>query len=255
LSSIFFVDVDVELQMLYLYRLLLLCLCFSSIHAWADCRDLGILVLRSSAVSKSVYQPYLENDCVREANLSFAEVDYNPLTANQLRDLRMIQAVAEEAAKASSRGLIVFAYSEAGKFAAKLASLNSHVKALFLMDPVDGTPPFSSPRRFPIFLDEKFPVLKIPTTVLESELGSKFKRFGYSCVPEDMGPKRFYRHVESSYLNKVVLEGLGHSDFLRREKTSLVELVCGKGVVPHDEALARILEHWRAFLVLTAQQL
>ncbi|MBM3383257.1 MAG: hypothetical protein FJY29_12600 [Betaproteobacteria bacterium] len=226
--------------------------CFFSNTGFADCRGIGVLVLRSSAVNAEVYEPYLQNDCLREANLFFAEVDYNPVTANQIRDLQTIVTVAREAAKTSSRGLVVFAYSEAGKFAVKLASLDSNVRALFLMDPVDGTPPFSSPRRFPVFLDGSFPPLRVPTTILESELGSQFKRLGYSCVPEDMGPKHFYLHVDPEFLNRVLLDDLGHSDFVRMKKMTLVEWMCGKGIIPREQALGRIIKIWEDFLMQSA---
>lgn len=233
-------------------RLILLSIFFLSIFrpgvVRADCHDVGVLILRSSAVKEKIYSPFLENECVREGNLVFGNIDYNPLTANQLRDLEKMTFLTEALAQQSPRGILILAYSETGKFAAKLASLHKQVKALFLMDPVDGTPPFSSPKRFPVFLDEDFPVLSIPTVILESEFGPKFKRLGLSCVPEDMGPERFYRYVEPSFLQRVFMEGLGHADFLKRTGVNLVELMCGGGQVPKDEAFVRVLEVWNSFL-------
>jgi hypothetical protein len=219
-----------------------------SYAAKADCSDVGILILRSSAVKEKVYGPFLDNECVRQANLVFGNVDYNPLTANQVRDLEKMNFLTKALGEQSPRGIIILAYSETGKFAAKLASLHSHVKSLFLMDPVDGTPPFSSPKRFPVFLDANFPTLTIPTIVLESEFGPKFKRLGLSCVPEDMGPERFYRHVDPVALQRVYMDGLGHADFLKRTGVNLVELMCGGGQVPKDEAFSRVLQIWNGFL-------
>jgi len=214
----------------------------------ADCTDVGILILRSSAVKEKIYSPFLEHECVREARLVFGNVDYNPLTANQIRDLEKMSFLAKALSEQSPRGIIILAYSETGKFAAKLASLHRQVKSLFLMDPVDGTPPFSSPKRFPVFLDEKFPTLSIPTVILESEFGPKFKRLGLSCVPDDMGPERFYRHVDPMALRRVFMDGLGHADFLKRTGVNLVELMCGGGQVPKDEAFDRVLQIWNEYL-------
>lgn len=221
---------------------------FLSGFAIADCRDIGILILRSSAVKEHIYSPFLDNECVRHGRLVFGNIDYNPITANQVRDLEKMNFLTQALAKQSPRGIIVLAYSETGKFAAKLASLHPEIKALFLMDPVDGTPPFSSPKRFPVFLDENFPTLTIPTTILESEFGPKFKRLGLSCVPEDMGPERFYRFVEPAVLQRIYMAGLGHADFLKRTGINLVELMCGGGQIPKDEAFARVLEIWNEFL-------
>lgn len=214
----------------------------------AECTDVGILILRSSAVKEKVYTPFVENECVRQSHLVFGNVDYNPLTANQVRDLEKLNFLTKSLASRSPRGIVILAYSETGKFAAKLASLHTQVKSLFLMDPVDGTPPFSSPKRFPIFLDENFPTLEIPTVILESEFGPKFKRLGLSCVPEDMGPDRFYRHISPNALQRVYMDGLGHADFLKRTGVNLVELMCGGGQVPKDEAFARVLDVWNNYL-------
>jgi hypothetical protein len=214
----------------------------------ADCSDVGIIVLRSSAVKEQVYSPFLDNECVRQANLVFGNVDYNPLTANQLRDLEMLNFLTKALGEQSPRGIVILAYSETGKFAAKLASIHSHVKSLFLMDPVDGTPPFSSPKRFPVFLDENFPMLTIPTVILESEFGPKFKRLGHSCVPQDMGPERFYRHIDPISLERVFMDGLGHADFLKRTGFNLVELMCGGGQIPKDVAFDRVLQIWNGYL-------
>lgn len=144
---------------------------------------------------------------------------------------------------------VVLAYSETGKFAAKLATKNESIKALFLMDPVDGTPPFSSPRRFPIFLDGNFPTLNIPVTLLESEYGPKFRRLGHSCVPQEMGPARFVRHISPESLERVFMSGLGHADFLMRSGVHLVELMCGSGPEPEDQTFARVRAEWRRFLI------
>ena len=217
-------------------------------RALANCREIGFLVLRSSVVKEEVYEPFVNNDCVKEAHTVFGNIDYNPLTANQLANLEKLKKLVEETSETAARGIVILAYSEAGKFAAKLASLYPEVKALFLMDPVDGTPPFSSPKRFPIFLDDNFPQLKIPTMILESEFGPKFKRLGVSCVTEDMGPKRFYRHVAEEKLHRVFMEGLGHADFLDREGFNLVEVMCGGGKIPKDVAFQRVTSLWKSFL-------
>jgi hypothetical protein len=216
--------------------------------ARADCKNIGFVILRSSVVKEDVYDPFVKNDCVKEAHTVFGNIDYNPLTANQPENLDKLKELVEDTADSAARGIVILAYSEAGKFAAKLASLYPEVKALFLMDPVDGTPPFSSPKRFPIYLDENFPQLKIPTMILESEFGPKFKRLGFSCVNEEMGPKRFYRHVASDQLHRVFMEGLGHADFLDREGFSLVEVMCGGGKLPKDVAFQRVTALWRKFL-------
>lgn len=224
-------------------------------RAEAGCEDIGFLILRSSAVKESVYKPFIDEDCVRNGTFVFGNIDYNPLTANQIRDLERLQSVTEELAPRSARGIVVFGYSETGKFAAKLASLNPHVKALFLMDPVDGTPPFSSPKRFPVFLDANFPVLNIPATILESGLGPKFKRLGHSCVPENMGPSRFYKHIEPSKLTRVFMEDLGHADFLFRSGPNIVELMCGSGPLTNSAAFEKVLTQWKTFLERMSREL
>jgi pimeloyl-ACP methyl ester carboxylesterase len=216
--------------------------------SFADCRNIGFFVLRSSAVEEKTYTPFIESDCIREGELAFGDIDYNPLTANQQRDLDNMVGLIKELSVRATRGIVVLAYSETGKFAAKLAALDAQVKGLFLMDPVDGTPPFSSPKKFPIFLDEKFPTLTIPTVVMESELGPQFKRLGHSCVPENMGPDRFYKHISTDSLKRVFLKGFGHADFLLRRGFNLVELMCGTGIYPKEDAFAVVLEEWKAFV-------
>jgi len=223
--------------------------------AYSDCTQLGLLVLRSSAVPEKIYHPFTDADCARESKIIFGNIDYNPLTANQPRDLEYLKPIVLELAAKAPQGVVILAYSETGKFAAKLASMFPHVKALFLMDPVDGTPPFSSPQKFPIFLNEDFPILRIPVTVLESEYGPKFKRLGHSCVPENMGPSRFYRFIETQALTRVFMDGLGHADFLRRSKPNIVELMCGSGPGSKDEAFARVLEQWNRFLQQVENQM
>ncbi|MFZ9520587.1 MAG: hypothetical protein ACO3A4_08935 [Silvanigrellaceae bacterium] len=218
------------------------------LKSFADCAGIGFVVLRSSAVDEKTYTPFIDNDCIRQGEFSFGNIDYNPITANQSRDLEKMIALVKDVSSRAPRGVVILAYSETGKFAAKLASVDSNVKGLFLMDPVDGTPPFSSPKRFPIFLDEKFPTLAIPTVVLESELGPGFKRLGHSCVPEKMGPERFYKHIAPNSLQRVYLKGFGHADFLLREGFNLVELMCGRGVYSKEDAFAVVLEEWNAFV-------
>lgn len=234
--------------MLRLLSSLVLLFFWGTQKAHASCSDFGFLILRSSAVKERIYYPFLQNTCVQEGRTAFGLIDYNPLTANQPRDLAQLLETVKELSVQAPRGIIILAYSETGKFAAKLASLNSEIRALFLMDPVDGTPPFSSSSRFPIFLDENFPVLKIPVTILESELGPKFKRLGHSCVPLDMGPQRFYRHVEPDALTRVYMEKFGHADFLKRENLNIVEIMCGTGPEANEVSFPRVLLEWTRFL-------
>lgn len=223
--------------------------------ARAQCDGIGFLILRSSVIPEEVYHPFVEGDCVRQGKVVFATVDYNPFTANQIRDLAKIKDAAVQLSSEAPRGTVVLAYSEAGKFAAKIASLNTSIKALFLMDPVDGTPPFSSPKRFPIFLDETFPKLQIPAMILESELGPSFKRLGHSCVTQEMGPKRFYRHVEGTHLQKIFMAGLGHADFLQKDGFNPIEMLCGGGILPKETAFALVLAHWTRFVEQVAFEL
>ncbi|MEY3903849.1 MAG: hypothetical protein RL189_3155 [Pseudomonadota bacterium] len=111
---------------------------------WANCSDSVFLLLRSSAVKESVYQPFLEHECVRQGESVFGNIDYNPLTADQPRDLRKMQELIDGIVRQGKSNIVILAYSETGKFAAKLAAGNESIKAMFLMDPVDGTS--TSPR-------------------------------------------------------------------------------------------------------------
>lgn len=241
--------------MLRLVSALVIVILFAAQKAHANCNDIGFLVLRSSAVKERIYYPFLENPCIQEGKSVFGLIDYNPLTANQPRDLAQLNETVKDLSLQAPRGIVILAYSETGKFAAKLASTNDAIKALFLMDPVDGTPPFSSPTRFPVFLDETFPVLKIPVTILESELGPKFKRLGHTCVPLDMGPQRFYRYIDSNMLNRVFMEKLGHADFLKRESLNVVEVMCGTGPETNEVSFPRVLSEWTRFLENTVLEL
>jgi hypothetical protein len=63
-----------------------------------------------------------------------------------------------------------------------------------------------------------------------------------------MGPERFYRFVEPASLQRIYMDGLGHADFLKRTGINLVELMCGGGQIPKDEAFARVLDIWNEFL-------
>lgn len=215
--------------------------------AYSDCTQLGLLVLRSSAVPEKIYHPFTDADCARESKIIFGNIDYNPLTANQPRDLEYLKPIVLELAAKAPQGVVILAYSETGKFAAKLASMFPHVKALFLMDPVDGTPPFSSPQKFPIFLNEDFPILRIPVTVLESEYGPKFKRLGHSCVPENMGPSRFYRFIETQALTRVFMDGLDMRIFFAARNPTSSNSCVDRGPAPRMKPSPEFLSNGIGF--------
>ena len=89
---------------------LLLILFSHTPKAYSDCTQLGLLVLRSSAVPEKIYHPFIEADCARDSKMIFGNIDYNPLTANQPRDLENLKPIVTELTAKAPQGVVILAY-------------------------------------------------------------------------------------------------------------------------------------------------
>ncbi len=188
----------------------------------------GYFFTKNSLMSDANIQAY--TDTVPKFNTvqTIFTVDFNPLTANHVRDLKKIREALQEFSKKATEGIVLFGYSATSKFVAKLASENFNIKALFLIDPVDGTPPFSSKQNFPIFLDENTQI-NVPTSIVQSEFGTQPWMLGLPCVPEGLGAEFFAQHVNPNLLKFVKIPGSGHIDFMSPPVSKMVEATCKAG--------------------------
>jgi pimeloyl-ACP methyl ester carboxylesterase len=235
-------------------RLLLTVLTFSSLADSALAQPVTkIVLLGGASTNRSNYDPYVSAAVSRGAfssdNLLFLLPDTNPVTANHARDFVAFQRQFSEFTTDGSDSVILFGYSAGGKFAAKLAQDNNNVKGLFLVDPVDGQPPFvNDPERFPTVLVEGSPIFNIPTVVVESGLGTRPGFLNVPCVSPNAGPQTFARFVERSSLEFLTLAGASHVDFLAPPIEFIVRSLCARGESDARTNLEKTLEKWSEFL-------
>jgi hypothetical protein len=130
--------------------------------------------------------------------------------------------------KKATDGLVLFGYSATAKFVAKLATENFNIKALFLIDPVDGTPPFTSKKNFPVFLTEESHI-NAPTWIVKSEFGTTPWALGKPCVPHEHGSEFFASHTDLSMLKFIHIAGSSHIDFLHPPISQMLKMPCKPG--------------------------
>jgi Chlorophyllase len=125
----------------------------------------------------------------------------------------------------------VFAgYSAGGKFAAKLAS-EFTTKGLYLMDPVDGPPPFQEKSdRFPALLESfKWVKKDINVKLVFSEFGQTKGFGGVACVPEQYGHTWFTEKLQLETKNIAQIQKAGHFSFHTNAPKFPLSLTCKAG--------------------------
>jgi Chlorophyllase enzyme len=164
--------------------------------------------------------------------------DAGLFTANHSRDLQTYEnSLTARIAKSTSpetKQMAFFGFSMGGKFAAKLAQ-TFDVKGVFLIDPVDGAPPFQKVTdRFPLFLQNPNPNWRdkgngtASLTIINSSLGQKPGFGGQPCVPVDHGSQWFAAQLGAQTSEQTQIEDAGHLDMLSKVP-GLGALVCPKG--------------------------
>ena len=156
------------------------------------------------------------------------------LDANHTRDLLKIQEDIDQKLSEKSQPLAFFAFSAGGKFATKIA-LTRDVKGVFLLDPVDGPPPFQKEsERFPIFLKDATPAWRDKGTgpavlsIVRTELGEKNGLGGAPCVTKAFGSGWFATQLGAAPSEIQEIKDAGHLDTFAKPP-ALGRLVCPKG--------------------------
>jgi pimeloyl-ACP methyl ester carboxylesterase len=163
--------------------------------------------------------------------------DVNAITADNARDLiafrKSIEARLNKNGVAAAEPAALFGFSVGGKFAAKL-SQDLDVKGLFLLDPVDGPPPFQKvSARFPIYLENANPGWRDKPSgtahlaVVRTQLGELPGFGGVACVPKEHGSAWFSKQLGASGEENFEIKNAGHLDILN--KPGLAALICPKG--------------------------
>lgn len=207
----------------------------------------GFFFTKNSLMSEKNYAQYIHEAHELGAPVKIFTVDFNPMTADHLRDFNDMQRELREFSETSRDGVILFGYSATSKFVAKLALEEANIRGLFVMDPVDGTPPFMSQRNFPVFLEPAM-VIKVPTWIVQSEYGSVPASMGPACVPKDYGADFFAAHVEPQMLRHEKITGSDHTDFLNPPISMILEKPCKPGTATSASVLNTTLSLFRDFL-------
>jgi hypothetical protein len=221
---------------------------FLCAHVSTAQADPAYFFTRNSMMDDVNIQPYMDDAHAAGGDMQMVfVVDFNPMTANHLRDFEKMRQAFHEFSKNASDGVVLFGYSATSKFVAKLAAEESNVRGVFLMDPVDGTPPFVGKKKFPVFLDDQMRI-KVPTWIVQSEFGVEPATMGQACVPKEYDGVFFGAHVEQLFLNYVKVAGSGHNDFLNPPISMILKSACKRGTLPSREVLGFTREFFGTFI-------
>jgi hypothetical protein len=207
-----------------------------SVSALPAMADVGYFFTKNSFMSEENIKSYMDLANATGAIKTVFSVDFNPLTANHVRDLKLMRESLLEFSKQATDGVILFGYSATSKFVAKLAAEVENIKALFLIDPVDGTPPFCAKKNFPVFLTNDTHI-SVPTWIVKSDFGTQPWTLNQTCVPKDFGADFFSKHIEAAKLKFIQIAGSGHTDFLANPVSLFLEKACKPGTLAKSEIL------------------
>lgn len=188
-------------------------------------------------------QAYVDQARARGHETRVLELDVNPITADHSRDLRSFGAAVREAtADAPASKRVFFAFSGGAKFAARLAAeRDTGVDGLFLLDPVDGPPPFNRPStRYPVLLESVGPAWRLARSdggprmparlrIVRTEFGEKAGFTGVPCVPSAYGSKWFSERLGAEDDETTTVAGVGHLDALSRKPSLPARSLCPSG--------------------------
>jgi hypothetical protein len=216
--------------------------------ARADASGPVFLLIRSTVMTSKNVEPYFRNSHVNSGNIVVFTVDYNPLTANHVRDYKKLQKFYRELSPRAPHGVVLFGYSATAKFAARLARDEMNVRGLFLLDPVDGAPPMCGQKKFPTFLFDGAPLISVPTAIVSSEYGEAKGLMKAACVPAGNGSQHFVEHVDASVLEWVRVEKAGHLAFMNPPMAFVARAICHPGKRKAKDVVREAVEVWDRFL-------
>jgi pimeloyl-ACP methyl ester carboxylesterase len=228
--------------------LFLLALLPSGALARAESSGPLFLMVRSNVMTAKNVEPYLGNRHINPQNVAIFTVDYNPLTANHVRDYDRLKKFYRDLGPRADNGVVLMGYSATAKFAARLARDEGHVRGLFLMDPVDGAPPMCGAAKFPTFLTDDAPPISVPTTILSSEYGESKWLMNAACVPPGNGADHFAEHVDAGLLEMVRVERAGHLDFMNPPMAIVARMICHPGKRRARDVVLEAVGFWDRFL-------
>ncbi len=209
---------------------------------------LAVFVIGGAQTTEQNFAPFVNSLNLVPDQILVRFPNTNPFTANHMINMKEYQIDFQAFSQKNTAGVVLFAYSGGGKFAAKLAQENANVQGVFLIDPVDGPPPFTNDEnRFPTVLKEDSPIFKMPFVIVKSELGSSPGLFGIPCVPPNYGPEHFARFVEPIKLKFYLQEGASHLDFLYPPLKLLAANACARSQEISGTARANALTAWLEF--------
>lgn len=210
--------------------------------------DLGLFVLGGAQTTLQNFAPYINATALSAEHVLVRLPDTNPFTANHLRDMNQYQNDLEKFLPLNSEGVVLFAYSGGAKFAARLALDNKSVRGIFLMDPVDGPPPFTNDElKFPTVLKPDTPQLDIPVFIIKSERGGLPGFLGVPCVSKGNGPDHFVSFVDPAKLQFYTAPGASHLDFLEPPLKALASAACARSKEVPGATRANALVNWTGF--------
>ena len=207
--------------------------------------SLEVLIIGGAASNSDNFKPFFEQ-LTPDVRVQYRNVDVSPLTADHRKELRATLEVLD----ATEDPMLLIGYSLGGKIAYKAAlERPEQVIGLFLMDPIDGAPPFTSPsRRFPIWVDPVAqPLLEsIPVEILFSDKAYATGFLGVPCVPQKAGPETFKDAIPWANVHR--FSDFSHIDFLYPPISITAQISCRKGSSDAaDKGRAQALALWNDF--------
>jgi hypothetical protein len=229
---------------------LLLCLFVTVPQQGQASNSFGVMFISGAQSTEQNFSPYTRMPELTQASFVFEYPDASPFTGNHQRDYLRMRESFENLSSRSPAGVVIFAYSVGGKFAARLALEKQEVKGLFLVDPVDGAPPlFGDKDRYPDFLKANLTEnLAIPTFILASEQGEQGGFLGIPCVPQARGPKHFEGFISKEWLTFKVISGASHIDFLEPPLTAFAKWGCAPSRTEGSLVRGETQTLWQTFL-------
>ncbi len=154
----------------------------------------------------------------------------------------------------TGRRVHLLGYSIGGKFAARIGKDLPNISSVFLLDPVDGGPPFASRLwpQFPVFLIDPWNKISCPTWLVETQYGEKPSPLGPACVNFGLGSEHFRRHIQPQLLIQHFARQAGHLDVIGPSNVPLlaplIEVVCGRGTRQKADIEAEVLSFFRHYV-------
>ena len=215
--------------------------------SWAG-RNVGLVVLGGAQTTEQNFEPYIEATELAPSQVLIRLPDTNPFSANHARDIKNYQIDVQKFSEQNADGIVLFAYSGGGKFAAKLAQDNPQVRGIFLLDPVDGPPPFTKDdAKFPTILKDGAAKFNIPVFIVKSERGGLPGFLGVPCVTPGMGPDHFASYVSPEKLQFYTAPGASHLDFLAPPLKPLAAGACARSKEIPGSTRNNALTSWTEF--------